>query len=95
MKFTVEPEIELEIGSKDTNASKWDWSLPNLVSIIDASVDAGIKDKIFTQSKEEILEMIYAPWKNPKTLKWLDTNFPLLGVSLVEEIKHVVNASSK
>ena len=95
LKFTVEPEIELEIGSKDTNATKWDWSLPNLVSIIDASVDAGIKDKIFTQSKEEILEMIYAPWKNPKTLKWLDTNFPLLGVSLVEEIKHVVNASSK
>lgn len=94
LKFTVEPEIELEIGSKDTNALKWDWSLPQLKSHIEASVEAGIKDKIFTQSKEEILELIYAPWRNRESLAWLDTNFPLLGVSLKKEIRDVVRTES-
>jgi len=93
LKFTVEPEIELEVGSKDTNSIKWDWALPSLIKAINSTVDAGIADGIFTQSRAEILELIYAPWKNEELLTHLDTNFPLLGVHLKEEIRNVVRSA--
>jgi len=95
LEFTVEPEIEIEIGSKDTNAQKWGWDLPGLIQIINTSVDAGIQEGVFTQSREEILKLIYAPWKNRDVLAYLDENFPLLNVHLIKEIQDVVRDQGK
>ena len=90
LKFTVEPEIEMEFGTKDTNSQKWDWSLPHLKQIIESSVDDGIKSGLLTQSRDEILETIWAPWHNKECLAFLDQKYPLLGVSLKKEIRDVI-----
>lgn len=90
LKFTVEPEIEIEVGVRDSMSYKWDWSLPELRRIIEKAVDDGIEQKIYTQSREEILETIFAPWSNSKSLEFLDSNYPLLGVSLIPQIKKVL-----
>ena len=91
LKFTVEPEIEIEIGVKDTLSRKWDWSLPELAKLIEQAVDDGISSKLFIgTTKESILEKIYAPWRNPDCLKLLNSKFPLLNVSLIDEIKSLL-----
>lgn len=90
LKFTVEPEIEMEIGVKDTLSYKWDWSLPHLKANLEKSVDDGIASGLYSESREEILKKIFAPWRNKKVLKYLDTHFPLLNVSLIKEITDVV-----
>lgn len=95
LEFTVEPEIEIEIGVKDTASRKWDWSLPELAKIIESAVDDGIAAKILTESKADIMKKIYAPWRNEDALKLLDSEFPLLNVSLRKEIKHLLAEISK
>lgn len=90
LKFTVEPEIEMEIGTKDTNSTKWDWSLQNLVSTIDSVVQDGIKQGLLTEKHEDIMAQIFAPWKNSECLAFLDEKYPLLNVSLKKEIRHAI-----
>lgn len=90
LKFTVEPEIELEVGYKDTASLKWDFELPNLVKIIAASVEGGIKEGFLTGKKEAIMEEILAPWVNSKSRALLNSKFPLLGVDLEAEIAQLV-----
>lgn len=92
LKFTVEPEIEMEFGTKDTNSMKWDWSLPELKKIIETTVDDGIKLNLLSESKEDILAKIWEPWKSDKCLKFLDETYPILGVSLKKELRNVVSA---
>ena len=90
LKFAVEPEIEMEFGSKDTNSTKWDWSLPNLKASIESAVESGIKDKLLTGTKEDILEKIWAPWKNEQLRDYLNETYPLLNVSLTKEISSLM-----
>ena len=90
LKFTVEPEIELEVGVKDTKSHKWGWELPELIKHIETAVDEGIEGKFYTQSKEEIMGLILAPWKNKATLAMLDEKWPLLDVHLTKEISDAV-----
>jgi hypothetical protein len=90
--FTVEPEIEMEIGVKDTKTTKWDWELPNLIKAIEESVDSGIELGIFTDAKQDILRRIFAPWKNKEVRQYLQTHYPLLNVrDLDKEIKDAVS----
>jgi hypothetical protein len=86
LKFTVEPEIEMEWGVKDTKSYKWDWSLPELKKNMEQAVQDGIDAGFYKQSKEEILDIIFAPWRDKKTLEYLDTNYPFLNVSLKKEL---------
>jgi hypothetical protein len=90
LKFTVEPEIEIEVGVRDTASRKWGWSLPELVSHLNTAVDDGIQQGLYAGSKEEILGKIYAPWRNADVLDFLDTTYPLLGVSLKKEIRQTL-----
>lgn len=92
LKFTVEPEIEIEIGVRDSASLKWDWSLAGLHQIIKASVEAGIKDGTLTEDKDDIMAQIYRPWKNSKMLAYLNKNYPLLNVDLETEIRKSVEA---
>jgi DNA polymerase I-like protein with 3'-5' exonuclease and polymerase domains len=91
LKFLVEPEIEIEVGVRDTKSRKWNYALPELVTIIEQAVDDGVASKMFSKSKDEILELIYAPWRNPKTLDLLDKEYPLLNVSLKKEILDAIS----
>jgi len=90
LKFTIEPEIELEVGVKDTLSHKWGWALPELVAHLDKAVTEGLELKLLTGNKEEIMATIMEPWKNKKVRKLLNDRFPLLGVDLYKEIGDVV-----
>jgi len=91
LKFTVEPEIELEIGYKDTESLKWSWALPDLVDIIFASVEGGLKEGFITGERDAILKTIFAPWLNAELRNLLNTQFPLLGVDLDAELVATAN----
>jgi DNA polymerase I-like protein with 3'-5' exonuclease and polymerase domains len=92
-KFTVEPEIEIEVGVRDTKSYKWDWSLPNLNDIIAKSVKDGIEQGLLTETYEDIMEKIYAPWKDKSVREYLNKTYPLLGVDLGEELKNACRAA--
>jgi DNA polymerase I-like protein with 3'-5' exonuclease and polymerase domains len=87
LKFTVEPEIELEIGYCDTASLKWDWELDSLIRIIHESVEGGIKKGLLTGNIDDIKREIYEPWINPESRKLLNTQFPLLNVDLEKELR--------
>lgn len=89
LKFTIEPEIEMEVGVRDTNSHKWDWALPNLLSIIDKAVTEGCESGMYSASKTKIMEKIMAPWKNKKAREYLNKKYPMLNVDLDAELEEV------
>lgn len=93
LKFTVEPEIEIEIGVRDTKSYKWDWSLDNLNKCIAQSVKDGVDQGIFKESYEVIMERIYAPWRDRDVRAYLNEHYPLLGVDLEKEIADACKAA--
>jgi DNA polymerase I-like protein with 3'-5' exonuclease and polymerase domains len=81
-EFTIEPEIEMEFGATEADALKWDFSHPQLEQIITKVVD---KQKEIGQLKNDkevkrALDKIWAPYRNKKLKKYLDTKYPILGV---------------
>lgn len=86
LKFTVEPEIEMEITVRDDLSRKWDWSLPNLVSCISLALDDKEKYLGLEEDKKLILQKIFNPWKNQKTRTFLQQKFPLLDVPDLNDV---------
>ncbi len=92
-KFNIEPEIEMEISSREDKGYSWDWSLPNLIQGLDYAlhdqVGLGTLDADELQSTRDT---ILKPWRSKKTRTWLQENYPLLGVrDLDEEIRAAAN----
>lgn len=83
--FTIEPEIEMEFGTRDDHTMKWDWTLPNLIECIEGAVadaqDLGILDG----TPAEVLEKILAPYRSKKTVEYLQKKYPLLGVKKLHD----------
>jgi len=91
IQFTVEPEIEIEVGSRDDMTNKWDWSLPNIVSCITKSIDdleaAGQLDR----PKDEVMKTIFRPWAKKEMRRYLQEKYPLLNVKdLDREIRDAI-----
>lgn len=92
VKFTIEPEIEIEIGACDASTIKWDWSLPHLIDSISKSVDDGISLGAIKESREEVMEQILAPYRSVKTIEYLQKHYPLLNVpDLTKQITEAVH----
>jgi DNA polymerase I-like protein with 3'-5' exonuclease and polymerase domains len=89
-EFTISPEIELEIGVRDDMTHKWDWSLPNIVAHVMATVDEAEELGLLEGTREEVLRTIFKPWSNKESRKWLQKNFPLLDVADLD--KQIVEA---
>ena len=90
-EFNVDPEIEIEVsGTRDTETKKWDWSLDNILKILTDAVKEGCEQKFYSGSEKEIMETIMHPWVDKEKCKWLDENYPLLGVPLYKEIRKTV-----
>lgn len=80
MKFTVVPEIEIEIGARDDMCYKWDWTMPGLAACIDKSVRDAHELGVLDGTPATVLNQIYRPYKNKKVRKYLQENWPLLNV---------------
>jgi hypothetical protein len=89
--FTVEPEIEMEVSARDDQSYKMDWSLPDAVSKIKQAVSDADDLGILEGSQSAVLKMIFKPWRSRDMRSWLQDNYPLLGVTnLDEQIKSAV-----
>lgn len=80
-KFTVEPEIEVELSAREDVSFKWDWSVPQLRQHIEACVKDQVQMGILKQAEfEGVMEQILEPWRNKETRNALQEKYPLLGV---------------
>lgn len=89
-KFNIEPEIEVEMAARDNKGYTWNWSISNLISCIDNTIDDLISNNACDKdgnklTKEELRSIIYKPYRNKKMIHYLQSKYPLLGVNDLEE----------
>jgi DNA polymerase I-like protein with 3'-5' exonuclease and polymerase domains len=90
IKFTVEPEIEMEFGMRDDKSRKWDFAMPSAVSLIKQAVADGGEMGCLDGSQQSVLRKIFKPWQQEDMRKDLQRRWPLLGVRDLE--KQIVDA---
>lgn len=90
--FTVEPEIEIEIGARDDKCAKWDWSLPSFVSAVVESVNDANDFGLLEGEVDDVLRTIFKAWRNKECRDYLQRKFPLLDVpDLTTQIKDAIS----
>lgn len=86
IEFTIEPEIEFDIGVCDARSETWDWTTSNLVdAIFKALVDHANLDRLDANLIPETYAMILEPWTDRKKRRELNTRYPLLGVKNIDD----------
>jgi len=82
MKFTIVPEIEIEISCTEDNSFKWDWSLNNLADCLVGSLKDQIKlgDLESPEELKDAYRKIVTPWLDVEQRSYLQENYPLLNV---------------
>jgi DNA polymerase I-like protein with 3'-5' exonuclease and polymerase domains len=86
IKFTIEPEIELEIGANDADAETWDWTLPQLAEVIFNSLVNQIAIKrLEAKDLPSVLSTIVKPWVDIEERHVLCERYPLLGVKELDD----------
>lgn len=96
LKFNIEPEIEYELATCDSQGGgTWDWSIPNLLTIIKSALqdahDRGELDDV-----EQAYATILRAWKNKQCRNYLCDKYPLLNVPRLQPviIKAIKNEQS-
>jgi hypothetical protein len=89
--FTIEPELEMDIGAHDADTHTWSWDLNQLadafVGSLKTQLEIGrLKPEDFNASLDSIIE----PWVNKETRAILFEEFPLQNVR--EDMNHLVDA---
>jgi hypothetical protein len=84
-QFLIEPEIEIGIGASADNEMDWDWSIPDLVKILVKTVADIDKLGQLQGTQEEVLNKIFAPWRNKKVRDYLQLKYPLLNVQDLDD----------
>lgn len=94
-KMLSEPEIELEISATEGAVTeergkvehKWDWQIPNLLTVIWESLeDQVLLGLISKTEKVKAMKQVLAPWKDEEHRTYLQTHYPLLGVTDLDDI---------
>jgi hypothetical protein len=80
VEFTVEPEIEIEIGASEDKHYKWDFSDKQLEEIIKKSLEDQLSLRRMEGTVDENYKKIMSAYKDSKLKDYLDTKYPILGV---------------
>ena len=81
LKFTIEPEIELEVCASEDKSYKWNWELPSLLASIYKSLEDLVAIKQLDQERvDPTYKLITKPWRNEQFRGILQDKFPLLNV---------------
>lgn len=83
--FPVEPEIDIEVGARDSATKGWDWSIPALVQALVESVDEAERDGLLEGKRQDVLNSIFEPWRNKKMRRYLQKHYPLLNVANLDD----------
>ncbi len=93
VKFTIEPEIEIEIGAHEAAAYKWDWSHDHLETCIKSALKDQKEIGFLKDSVEKAFDEIMWAYKDKKVRRYLETKYPILGVTkdmheeILEEVR--------
>lgn len=79
-KFTVEPEIEIEVGASEDAHYKWNWLDGNLKEHLKKTLEDQVKLKTLKEDPEKVLKKIYSVYENKKLKAYLEKHYPILGV---------------
>ena len=80
-EFTIEPEIELEIGVTEDAHYVWNWTDSSLREIIGKSLDDQMKlGDLDAEERKAAEKTIWSVYENKKLKKYLNTKYPILGV---------------
>jgi hypothetical protein len=80
VEFTIEPEIEIEIGVTEDKHSKWDWQNSSLVSILDKALQHQVElGDLDASGLEAARREIEAPLLDPEFREYLNSTYPILG----------------
>lgn len=81
LKFTIEPEIELEVCASEDKSYKWNWEIPSLLTDLRQSlVDLATIGRLKTKQIDSTFDLICEPWRDDAYRKELQAQFPLLNV---------------
>lgn len=81
LKFTIEPEIEIAISAVDHQSYTWDWNIVSLADCIINSVKDASERNLLRGEPNDVLKTIFKPWRVAECRKYLNQNYPLLGVT--------------
>lgn len=96
LKFTIVPEIEVEIGFCDTTTIKLDWTFEHLLESVRKSVVDGVKEGFVTENADEVIEEIMSPYRDDKIRKYLNQKYPVLNVPNMDgHVKRAIAAFDK
>lgn len=84
----IEPEIEIEVTDCDSTDNRtWNWAIPNLIAIIESSVDSiAQREGLSMDQKRVIMNRILRPWKLKTVRQYLCKKYPLLNVPGLEPV---------
>lgn len=85
--FNVEPEVEMEFGAHEASAYKWDWSKENLEVCLRNSLKDQKEIGFLKGEIDDAYAEIMWAYKDKKVRKYLETNYPILGVTREMEAK--------
>lgn len=86
LKFNIEPEIELELGTCDSDENiVWDWSIPNLVKILYNSLKTGHERGYVSEDPKSAMEKILKPWRIKECRDYLQDRYPLYNVRTLDK----------
>lgn len=95
IEFPIEPEIEIEFGATEDACYKWDWSDFNLKECLLKTLEDQVKIGTLKEDPKKVLKKIFKAYDNSELKEYLETNYPILGVSQEEIRKGKVKDGSK
>lgn len=89
--FTIEPEIEIEVGARDDQSYKWSYAIPELIQNIKLAVKDADELGVLEGTQKQVLRQIFKPWKDKATRDYLQDIYPLLNIrDLDQQIEEAV-----
>jgi hypothetical protein len=90
VEFTIEPEIEIDIGAHDADLHTWSWDLNQLATAFVGSLKTQIEiGTLQKKNFDKSLNAILLPWQDHTTRDYLFRKFPLQNVR--EDMNHLVD----
>lgn len=92
LKFTIEPEIEMDIGAHDAASETWNWDITQLADVIFLSLKVQIEiGTLKDENLEDALSKITKPWRSRASRDHLFQKFPLQNVRDLDYNTYVKN----
>ena len=85
LKVNIEPEVEYEIITCDSDSGTWDWSIPNLLTIIKQALNSA-HERGELDDVNKAYKTILRAWKNKECRNYLCDKYPLLNVPRLQPV---------